>query len=395
MVAVAHSAPVASEKPLTERWLDLSKVSSSFRYRQAFNEGSAKIFDDGQQQMVLINRFKLDRNERYTINLRASSGGYFNWSYADVAGMGFGERQHKGLTKSSYNTAQAAERKAAGPADPAGLLILTTVVPTGWHFLVRELYFSATPVRAVTVEFGSLGLERGYSSEITSFDDDGWVSGERFRIKDPKHLFFNEIGFTNAYFGNISTPNFFDRGSDLTSSNYRQIFGKKQLNKYLAFSVDYTYLAGTDTVREAVAVDTRATKVIDKINFEAYQRLNTVNLQGLDVQGGSGFAVTAEKKITDRLTGGLGFADVDSDYSVYTGHRVQHAVGMSMNGDSYGQGKRPFMHASYKLNPVVTAFGFYTHALYDNQALTLNQQNLNAGLTFDLKALANTGKRIF
>jgi len=64
-----------------------------------------------------------------------------------------------------------------------------------------------------------------------------------------------------------------------------------------------------------------------------------------------------------------------------------------MNGDSYGQGERPFLRASYKVNPAVTAYGFYTHALYNARAVTLNQQNFNAGLTFDLKAVVNAGKR--
>jgi hypothetical protein len=391
--ASAATATADPERPYTSRWMDLKEMSSSFRYRQAFNQGGAKTFDDGQQRMMIINTFKLDKDQKYTIHLRADSGGYFNWSYADMAGHGFAYRQHNGWIKSSYTPAQAAERSAAGKADPAGLAITTGTISTGWRFYIRELWLSATPEKHVNVEFGSLGIERGYGSEITTFDDDGWVSGERITFKDVPHLFFNEVGYTNAYFGDIGTPNFFDRGSSLTSFNYRQVFAKKRVNKHVSFSAEYNFLGGTHTTREAALIDAKPTKAFDAVRVELYQRYNTVNLQGLNVGGGDGFAVTLEKQINRRIGGNIGYADVDGDYSVYAGHRVQHAVGLSMNGDSYGQGKHPFIHTSIKLTPFMSLFGFYTHAI-DN-VLDLGQQNFNAGLSFDLKAMANFKTKVF
>lgn len=439
-ILASQPSAAKNDKPLTARWLDLSKMTASYRYRNAFNqggglvnvpakvgnnppgtyfEGGGTIFNDGQQQMMLVTRFKLDSQERYTINLRASSGGYFNWSYADTAGKGFAERQHQGLIKYSFTNAEVLERSYAGKSDPAGLHILSTVVPTGWHFYARELYLSASPIQQLTLEYGSLGLERGYSSEITSWDDDGWVSGERLRVKDPKHLWLDEAGFTYAYFGRIYQPNFFARGEDLFQGNYRQIFGKKEIDRFVGVSADWTSMTGTRTMREAVSLNTRDWKFADHVTAEFYQRLTDFTFPGttyttttvtqtkkgpvttttttviapLVAPAASGFAVTGERRLTDRLSGTLGFANVDTDYSVYTNHRVQHAVGMSMNGDSYGQGERPFLRASYKVNPAVTAYGFYTHALYNARAVTLNQQNFNAGLTFDLKAVVNAGKR--
>jgi hypothetical protein len=112
------------------------------------------------------------------------------------------------------------------------------------------------------------------------------------------------------------------------------------------------------------------------------------------VKGGAGYAVALQKTVFKRLSGDIGYADIDKDYSVYFGDRFFHAVGFALNGDQYGLGRHPFIHASYKVNPVITAFGFYTHAV-GPEVLTLNEQGLTGGLTFDLKALANTGKRIF
>ncbi len=110
--------------------------------------------------------------------------------------------------------------------------------------------------------------------------------------------------------------------------------------------------------------------------------------------GASGFAVAAEKKF-GRLSGDVGYASIDNNYSAYSGSRLLAVARFSLNGDAYGQGKRPFVHASYKIAPGVTAFGFYTHEVGSERVSTLNQQGLNAGVTFDLKAMVNTTKRVF
>jgi hypothetical protein len=259
---------------------------------------------------------------------------------------------------------------------------------------MRELYFSATPVKALTVEFGSFGLERGMATEATTFDEDGYLDGERIIVRDSKHLFFDTVGFTSAFLGNVNTPSMFNRGAAFKESNYRQVIATKQVNDRIGFSAEYNWLNQTNTLREAGVFKIPETRVVDAVRFETYQRLNSVNLQGLDVAGGSGFAVTLQKTITDRLSGDIGYADIDKDYSVYLGSRFFHAVGFALNGDQYGLGKRPFVHAAYKVTPVITAYGFYTHAIGPT-IVTLNQQGLNAGLNFDLKALANTGKRVF
>ena len=295
-------------------------------------------------------------------------------------------------------------------ADPVGTSLgQTEIHSNGWQFYMRELYFSATPVKAMTVEFGSFGIERGLSTEITTFDEDGYLSGERISFNDSKHLFFDEIGFTSAYFGDIGTPNLFDRGSSLKKSNYRQAFAKKQLNKRIGFSGEYTWQAGEntgiDTTREAVVVGTRETKVVDSLRFEAYERLNTTTFPGrarsplgpiapLSISGASGYAIAAEKKL-GKLSGDFGYASIDKNYSVYTGYRFFQAVSFPLNGDAYGEGNRAFAHASFKIAPGVTAFGFYTHVVGNEKVLTLNEQGLNAGMTFDLKALLNKEKKVF
>lgn len=405
VVSSVKPTPVAEPKALTDRWLELDTLSHTERYRNAYAVGGIRNFDSAQQRSLIVGKIKLDSAGRYTIGFRASSGRYFNWAFGSYTGPTFNSRVTSAASAATSTPSEIIEQGYSYFADPAGLALLNAISSNGWEFYMRELYISATPVKAVTVEFGSLGIERGYSSEITTFDEDGYVSGERVRVHDSKHLFFDEIGFTNAYFGDLPKVNLFDRGSSLKEFNYRQVFANKKAGKYVAFSGEYTRQTGTDTLREAVQVKTPGARLIDGVRFEAYERLNSLTFAGVATSpigpvpsktedGASGFAVTLDKKM-GRLKGDVGFATVDSRYSVYANSRFFSAVGFTLNGDTYGLGNRPFVHASYKLAPGVTAFGFYTHEVGSTRVSTLNQQGLNAGMTFDLKELANKGKRVF
>lgn len=381
-------------RPLTSRWLALKTFSHSERYRNEYNFGGAHLFEGGQERSLIEGRVKLDASDRYSIGFRVSTGHYFNWAYSDFAGKTEASRVNGGdLGNSFLGTPFQPERKLAAAADPSGKLLLSNA-STGWGLYFRELYLSATPLKALTVQFGSFGVERGAATEATTFDDDGYLNGERFIVHDPAHLFFDNIGFTSAFFGNVDTPSMFDRSDAFAHSNYRQLFADKQLNDHFAFSAEYNWLNQTDTLRQAALLKTPEVKLLDSVRLEAYQRLNSVNLQGLNVAGGSGFAVTLAKAITPRLSGDVGYADIDKDYSVYFGSRFFHAVGFSLNGDQYGLGKRPFVHAFYHVNPVITAYGFYTHEV-GATIVSLNKQGLNVGMNFDLKALVNTPARIF
>jgi hypothetical protein len=402
--ATANTPPV--ERPLTARWLDLETLSHSERYRNAFANGGGHDFNNAQQRSLILGKIKLDSEGRYDIGFRASSGRYFNWAYGGYTGANFLSR----VNSTAFVNSACTPREAFGIyqavfADPGGKTIADAVKSEGWNFYMRELYLSATPVKPVAVEFGSFSIERGYSSEITTFDEDGYLSGERIRFHDPEHLFFDQISFTNAFFGDIATPNLFARGSSLAKFNYRQVAVKKQLNKRVGFSGEYTWQTEIDTLREAAVLGAEELKVVDSVRFEAYERLNPKVYPGLaqsmigpipslSVPGASGFAVAAEKR-RGKLSGDVGYASIDGNYSVYTGARFLEAVAFPLNGDSYGQGNRAFVHALYKIAPAVTAFGFYTHEVGSELVRTLNQQGWNAGMTFDLKAMVNTEKLLF
>ena len=168
-------------KPLTDRWLQLDTLSHSERYRNAFGVGGGHVFDNAQQRSLVAGKIKLDAQGRYDIGFRASSGRYFNWAYAGYTGRNFADNVESPAVIATYLTpAEVALTGQAIFSDPTGFALATSQIHSnGWQFYMRELYFSATPVKPVTVEFGSFGFERELSSEITSFDEDGYLAGER------------------------------------------------------------------------------------------------------------------------------------------------------------------------------------------------------------------------
>jgi hypothetical protein len=385
------------EAALTARWLDLTSFSHSQRYRNQYGNNGYHYWKNGQEKSLLAGKLKIDAAGKYAIGFRASSGRSFNWAYADYAGRGFTASLNDPQYSSDVSNPTSDPTVAAAYyTDPAGYQFLSNIDSAGWEFYVRELYLDVKPVKQVTLEIGSFGFERGFSSEITTFDDDGYIAGERVRINDPKQLYLDQVTLTSAYFGSFDTPNLFARGDGFTKSNYRQLAVKKQLNARVGMSSEYNWIsnhARTHTVREAIVVDVKESKVLDRFRVEGYEMLSHVQLQADDEAPRQGFAIVGEKKFR-RLSGDFGFASIDRNYGLYSGSSFAQEVGFSLNGDNYNTGIRIFSHLNYKVTPVISAFGFYTR-ITGKMITNLNAQGLNAGLSFDLKALANTSKRIF
>jgi len=389
---VSHGAPVASEKPLLDRWLDVKTLSVAGRYRNSTNANGRHMFMFGQDRYIADGRFKLDEGGKYTINFHGSSGRTFNWAYADFAG---GQYRDSVISARPFKSAaQQASLATAIAADPDGVTYKLGFPSRGGYFYLRQLYVSATPVSQVTLEFGSLPIEHGQNTEITSFDDDGYMSGERVRIHDSKHLFFDQIAGTWGFIGSTLKPNFFSRGDDLKKNNYQQYLVEKKIANRAIVSVDYSELNGTHSMREGVVVKVPEAKVIDSARFELYQRMNDVSIAKVNYAKASGFAIYAEKLIAKKVDFGAGYASIDDRYAAYSGSPYLANVGFGWNGDTFSAGKRAFTKLDWKVANGVSVFGFYTHTTtYINP--TANLQGYNAGMNFDLKTLANTGRKVF
>ena len=285
------------------RWVDLQTASVGVRYM--FIENSTHVVSNNHMQdnVVVRGRLKFDRAGDYSLNFGVTSGNNFALSWNNT-GVGTG----------NFSAALA----------------------------LRHLFVSAKPAKGVEAQYGSIGFNRGESTEITSYDNDGYLTGGRIAVKRPQKLFFDEVAVTYAYVGDLAEPQAFNRFHRFDESNYHQFLVAKRINKRIAASADYTFQSGTETMREAVKVEAAELRAVDSLRVETYQRL--------DVKPDYGFAISGDKKINKLLALNGGYAQIDRDYG-------------GLNGDRYGRGKHLFVIANVSLDRGFGITGFLTRGI--------------------------------
>ncbi|MFN6965070.1 MAG: hypothetical protein ACK4S4_15080 [Pyrinomonadaceae bacterium] len=289
------ASPVPSPKPTPkmatgelDRWLSIDALSVSTRYRFVNNRAGRTTSNQNQWQFVGRGRFKFDPKGKYSVAAALATGG--------------------GITSGWNNTGW-------GTGDGQSNIYL------------KQLYFNAKPVKWLEVQVGGIAPTNGENTEITGYDNDVYIMGARVQVRRPKDLWFDEISATNAYIGDNNRPNVFRRFKRMDESNYRQLLVRKQVNKRVGFSADYTFESGRDTLRQAVNIKTPELVVVDRVLFENYQRV--------DPDRGYGFHLFGDKKVNKRLTLGGGFARIDRPM---------------LNADRYPQGSRLHFDTALKIS---------------------------------------------
>lgn len=303
------SNPASSEFKLS-RWFDLQTATISLRYHFRQNSQARATANQLQHNEAFKGRFKFDRAGRYSLNAGLFSGNHFIVSWNNL-GVSWDDRI---------------------PGSERGVS----------NLYLKQLYFEARPVTGLELQYGGLYLLRGESTEVTSYDNDGYLVGQRLSVKRPKELFFDEVSVTYAYLGDLTRPNLTKRFHRLRQANYHQFLVSKQLGARAAVSADYTFQAGVETLREAIRFKTPELKVVDTVRFENYQRL--------DVKPDYGFALTGEKILFKRLTLNGGYASIDRNYG-------------GLNADRLGSGKRVFLMTTWQLRPALSLASFVTSAV--------------------------------
>lgn len=342
----AEAAKAAKAQNNTEcrmcRWIDLQTATVAFRYRwvrsnqpvtanmvktQPFlTEGEYIKINQGQQQQIYEFDFKFDRAGRYKIHTRLSSGAWFTRSFAEVgAGDEFnGEK--------------------------------------GWKVLPRQFYFSAEPVKGVEFQYGGLGINRGENTEHTTYDNDGFITGQRVTVKRPDKIWLSEVSVTYAYIGDFYKPNFFARAKRLNESNYHQFLVGKKFGKRMGVSVDYTSHASISHLRQGVSVNTPELKFIKSLRADFYQRIEEYR----GVKKDWGYNFQAEMNFGGKLELTAGIADTDYNYNVLTHEKYPARQALAtqpagtLTADRMIRGLSPFASWKYKVSPYFSFFGFAT-----------------------------------
>jgi hypothetical protein len=120
----------------------------------------------------------------------------------------------------------------------------------------------------------------------------------------------------------------------------------KKIGEPAIISGDYTFLSGSDTLRQAVRVNTAELKALDFFRVEIYERVA--------VNRDAGLAVSGDKRLLKkRLTLAGGYAQIDPRYG-------------GLNADRFNRGRRFFYNGSYNLSPEFTLSTFYTPAFHNH-----------------------------
>jgi hypothetical protein len=331
--AHAQTSTPPAKKPAARlaRWVDLQNATLNLRYRLADNSAGVVTTNQIQHRESLRTRIKADAPGRYALNMGLFSGSQFTGGWNNT-GIGIGDWQDT--------------------------------------LSFRTLFVSAAPIAGVEGQYGSLFILKGESTEITTYDDDGYVIGQRISVRRPRDLFFDELSATVGYFtGNPADLGVSKRVKYLNDRpNYGHYLVDKKIGSSGGISLDFTSVGGARTWRAATSLGTRELRVIDSLLFESYKRTNS--------NPDYGFAISLNKAINRRVGVNWGYARIDPLYG-------------GLNADRFNIGKRVFFMINYTVSPRFSASWFVTTAVGDNVALP--QRSLS-NLIFSYNALPDLGR---
>jgi hypothetical protein len=330
-----QTTPPSPKKPTAPlaRWVEVQNATLNTRYRFIDTSAGTVTTNQLQHRETLRGRFKFDAPGKYSLNIGVFTGSRFTSGWNNT-GIGLGDWQ--------------------GP------------------FGVRALYFAAQPAAGIEGQYGSLFILKGESTEITTYDEDGYVIGERLSIRRPKDYFFDEMSATVGYLTSDAAEYGVSRRVKYLDDrpNYGHFLVDKKFAPRAGVSVDFTSAGGSRTWRAATNVNTHELRAIDSIVFENYKRTNN--------RPAYGFALTANKAVTAKMGLLGGYARIDPFYG-------------GLNADRFHIGKRVFFMTTYTFSPRFSASAFITRAVGSN--VTLPQRTLtNLILTYNaLPDLRRTG----
>lgn len=310
---------------LVTPWLSLDNADIGIRpvlEKSSTGETTADVL---QYHDLLSGKLFFDSHHNFSLNFRAGAGDEFSAGWANTG---------------------------AGSA------------PASSSFYLKQLYLDANPLSSLEIQWGGIGLERGVSTAITSYNYDGFMTGERFYVRNSSHLFFDQMSVTFGYLGDVMQPDVWDRARTLWTNNYQQYLLEKKINARTTASSDYTVVAGARTFREAVRVDVPEFRIADRIQADVYERTNRT--------AAAGGNISATKRLNRTLDAVAGYAAIDRNYG-------------DLNDDAFFHGRRLYVAANVHLGRGFAVSPMLDHGVGNSYDLP-NNSHFHVEFTYDLLA---------
>ena len=283
----AQAPDTAAPHPLA-RWLEAQAVTVAGRYDFIGDARHRTVQNRMQTQVQIRGRMKIDKAGRYSVH----------------AGLFTGNRFDSGWNSTGIGT-------GAGTA----------------KMYLKQLFVQAEPWSGIELRYGSMDAARGQSTEITTYDNDAYLTAGRVSVRRPREIFFDDITVSVGYLGYLDTAFVFDRTGAFSRHNYSQVLASKQVLSRLTLSTDYSVISGDGMLRQG-ATWRLEQPLVDTLAGE----------YGVRLRGGSHqttFAFSAEKRVAG-VTLLAGYANVDQVFGL-------------LNGDPYVSGNRLFTSGSFPL----------------------------------------------
>jgi hypothetical protein len=283
----AQASSNATPHPLA-RWVDAQTMTISSRYDYIEDARDQTVQNRIQTQVQIRARFKVDPAGRYSLHAGLFTGNDFRSGW-NSTGIGTGEGTAK--------------------------------------IYLTELFVQAEPWSGIELQYGSMDAARGQSTEITTYDDDAYVTAGRVRIQRPREIFFDDMTVSVGYVGYLDTPFVFDRTGAFSRQNYWQLLASKQVSPGLTLSTDYSAIDDDGMLRQG------ARWRVDQPWIDTVDGEYAVRLRGGSHQ--TAFAFSGGKQVAG-VTVQVGYANVDPVFGI-------------LNGDPYDRGNRVFTDGSFPL----------------------------------------------
>jgi len=325
VIVPSSRRPTPLLSPLS-RWVDLQTGLLRARFKYLETSTGVVTNDQVQHSEQIKGRVKLDALATYAVNFGLSTGDTFVRSWNNTA-IG---------TPNGYTS----------------------------NLFVKQLYGSAIPAKGLEIQAGGLGIVRGENSEVTSYDNDGYIEGERVTIKRPRTFYVDELSVTVGYLGDSKTVSLWPRLYRMGELNYYQLLAARHFGSRFASSADVTTVAGATTVRNAFTVNTPELLKLhgpSSVRFEHYARFN---------DPAYGFLMSADRTVAGRFALSGGLTDIDKNYG-------------GLNADRFDVGRRWFTTDTISLGHEVALQFFYQHSVNNAYALR-NSQTFETVLIYNL-----------
>jgi hypothetical protein len=308
LVTDASAQTASTQKPAPPqlaRWFELQNATLNLRYRFIDTTAGVTTTNQLQHRETLRGRLKFDPSAKYTLNFGVFTGTRFTSGW-DNTGWGIADAQK--------------------------------------NLAFKSVYFAAAPFRGFEAQYGGLYIIRGESTELTTYDEDGYVIGQRVSVRRPQQLYVDEISATVGYLAPDPREIPISKRTKYLNDtpNYRHFLADKKFGKRAGISVDFTHAAGANTWRQGLNLKTPELRIIDTVILENYQRVNR--------NADQGFALTLDKALNRKVTVNWGYASIDPQYG-------------GLNADRFHIGNRVFGMVIYNISPQFLASAFLTRAV--------------------------------